>query len=166
MSENTTKSDDPPEGFSEDSPDKKLLEKRWGKEVFANGYLVIPSILLRAQARLHIDCVELAVLLHLLDHWWSDDKMPFPSKRRLGERLGRSAKTIQRAMVRLEEEGLIRRKARKNSAGGQTSNLYDLTPLVEKLQPIAKEMLEAKADAKQTIRSSERPGHKLRKAAN
>lgn len=141
------------------------LEQRWGKDVIANGFVLLPSILLRAQSRLHIDCLEMTVLLHLLDHWWSDNKMPFPSKKRLGERMGKSEKTIQRAMVRLEAQGLIKRKFRKNSTGGQTSNLYDLAPLVKKLKPIAEDMLEAKSEAKATVRSPEKAGHRLRKKA-
>lgn len=155
----------PPAEPEPESKNERVLEKRWGKDVYANGYLLVPSVLLRAQSRLHLDCIELAVLLHLIDHWWSDGKMPFPSKRRLAERIGKSEKTIQRAMVRLEEEKLIKRLVRHNSTGGQTSNIYDLKPLVARLKPIAEEMLEAKAEAKETARSPERPGHKLRKAA-
>lgn len=98
----------------------------------------------------------------MIDHWWDGDEMPFPSKKRLGERIGVSEKTVQRAVAKLESEGSVRRVARHNRLGGQTSNIYDLTPLVEKLRPIAADMTKAREEAKATRRSPERPGHRLR----
>lgn len=46
------------------STTKSAMEERWGKNVIKAGYTVVPSIILRAQARLHINAVELAVLPH------------------------------------------------------------------------------------------------------
>lgn len=141
---------------------KSGLEKRWSKEVLEPGFTFVPSVILRAQARLHIDATELAVLLHLIDHWWEDDTMPFPSKKRLAERLGVSDKTVQRAMKRLEDEGLIKRERRSHASGGQASNRYDLSPLVEKLKPIARDMVAARDEAAATRRAASRPGLKRR----
>jgi len=141
---------------------RKVLEKRWTKGVIEPGFTFIPSVLLRAQARLHINATELAVLMHLVDHWWEDEEMPFPSKRRLAERLSVSDKTVQRAMKRLEEEGLVKRSVRRHASGGQASNIYDLKPLVEKLKPIAKDMVEARDKAAATRRAASRPGLRRR----
>lgn len=141
---------------------KRSLEKRWSKEVLEPGFTFVPSVILRAQARLHIDAVELTVLLHLIDHWWDDNTMPFPSKKRLAERLGVSDKTIQRAMKRLEDEGLIRREPRSHASGGQASNRYDLSPLVERLKPIAEDMTKARDEAAATRRAASLPGLKRR----
>jgi predicted transcriptional regulator len=143
----------------------KTLEERWTKGVLEPGFVLIPSVVLRAQRRLHIDCVALAVLLHLIDHWWDNRDMPFPSKKRLGERIGVSDKTVQRAIKKLEDENVVKRISRYNKSGGQTSNFYDMAPLIEKLQPIAKDLVEARDDAKRTRRSPEKPGHALRKSA-
>lgn len=141
---------------------KRNLERRWSKEVLEPGFTFVPSVILRAQARLHINATELALLLHLIDHWWEDDTMPFPSKKRLAERLGVSDKTVQRAMKRLEEEGLIKREPRSHASGGQASNRYDLSPLVDKLKPIARDMVEARDEAAATRRAASRPGLKRR----
>ena len=146
-------------------PEAKSFEKRWTKKVLEPGFTLIPSVLLRALVRLQIGPNELSVLLQMIDHWWENDDMPFPSKKRLGERIGVSEKTIQRAVVRLETEGLIRRVARHNRLGGQTSNIYDLAPLVEKLGPIADDMMKAREEAKAARRSPERPGHRIRATA-
>ena len=137
---------------------KSAMEERWGKNVIKAGYTVVPSIILRAQARLHINAVELAVLLHLLDHWWDNAEMPFPSKKRIADRLDVSTKTVQRAAAKLETEGLVRRVKRSNGQGGQASNHYDLSPLVEKIRPIADEYLEANRKAADLRRSVGRNG--------
>jgi predicted transcriptional regulator len=137
---------------------KSVMEERWGKNVIRAGYTVVPSIILRAQARLHINAVELAVLLHLLDHWWDNAEMPFPSKKRVADRLGVSTKTVQRAIVALEKEGLVRRVTRSNGNGGQASNLYDLQPLIDRIRPIADEDLEARRKAAELRRSVGRNG--------
>lgn len=137
---------------------KSMMEERWGKNVIRAGYTVVPSIILRAQARLHINAVDLAVLLHLLDHWWDNAEMPFPSKQRIADRLDVSTKTVQRAIVKLEKEGLVRRVARSNGNGGQASNLYDLQPLIDRIRPIADEDLEARKKAADLRRSVGRNG--------
>jgi predicted transcriptional regulator len=137
---------------------KSAMEERWGKNVIKAGYTYLPSIILRAQARLHINAVELAVLIHLLDHWWDNAEMPFPSKKRIADRLAVSAKTVQRAIVALETEGLVRRIKRSNGNGGQASNLYDLQPLIDRIRPIADEDLEAKRKASELRRSVGRNG--------
>lgn len=143
-------------------PEKRLVGK-WGNETINLGYVVVPSVILRAQARLHIDAAGLAVLIHLLDHWWQPDSMPWPSKKALAERLGVSEKTIQRAMVRLEREGHIKREERYRSNRGRTSNRYDLSPLVAKLKPIAEEMAKAKAEADKLKHKATRPGPRVRR---
>lgn len=155
----TTTEAEPPEP----KPTREM-ERRWSKEVLEPGFTLIPSVLLRAQARLHIDAIDLAVLLHLIDHWWSSSEMPYPSKRRLAERLMVSEKTIQRAVARLEAEGLVRRIARHYSGGGQASNYYDLSPLVERLRPLAKDVMDARAEARATVRAAERPGGRRKRS--
>jgi predicted transcriptional regulator len=129
--------------------DKNTLNTKWGKQTMAVGFTVLPSVLLRSQARLKIKCNELAVLVHLIEHWWTPGTMPWPSKKTLGERLGVSDKTVQRAIVKLEKAKLIQRNSRfLKSSRGRTSNEYDLTLLVERLQEIAEETIKADAEAK------------------
>lgn len=143
--------------------DKKVLNQKWSKGTMDANYTVLPSALIRGQARLGIDAMELAVLVHLLDHWWQADKMPWPSKKTIADRLKVSQKTVQRAMVRLEQGNLIKRKARYYSeTGGRTSNEYDLNPLVERLKPIAADMVKAAKDAKSLKKGAEKPGLKNR----
>lgn len=133
----------------ETTDDKNTLNAKWGKPTMDQGFTVIPSVLLRSQARLQFKCNELAVLVHLIEHWWKPGSMPWPKKTTIAERLGVSIKTVQRAIVKLEKEKLIQRKDRYLPANkGRTSNEYDLSPLVERLNEIAVESAQADSEAK------------------
>ena len=146
--------------------DARTLSQKWGKEVMAANYTVIPCALLRGQARLGIGPNALAVLVHLIDHWWRPEAMPWPSKKTIAERLAVSTKTVQRAIVELEKARLLTRKNRYHKTGGRTSNEYDLSPLVDRLKPVALDMAKAAAEAKAVKRAAERPGLKKRASAS
>ncbi len=139
-----------------------LLTQKWGSSVIDAGYTVVPSVILRAQRRLHLNANQLAVLLHLLDFWWQPKDMPWPTKKTIAERMGVADKTVQRAIATMEAEGLLKRADRYKAHGGRTSNRYDLEPLVNRLEAIAKEMLAAEQDARQRKDKARRPS--LRKA--
>jgi hypothetical protein len=55
-------------------------EKKWGKEVLAPGWTLIPNILLIKQHALGLDPVDINILLQILKHWWRADEAPFPSQ--------------------------------------------------------------------------------------
>jgi predicted transcriptional regulator len=154
--------DPPPLVDDGPAPSQGEMERRWGKEAVRPGFVYLPSALLRGQARLKINATEMTVLIHLVDHWWRAAEMPFPSKHRLAERMGVSEKTIQRAMARLEAVGLVKRVARHLSAGGQTSNVYDLTGLVGRMREIGKDLTLARETGRAEMRKAERPGLKSR----
>ena len=140
---------------------ERVLKAKWRTSLRA-GWTVIPSVLVRALPRLHLDANGLAVLICLIDYWWAPEDLPWPSKKLLAETLGVSERTIQRTLRRLQEEKLITAEARYLSAGGQTSNRYDLSPLVARLEEITKDVLAADAVAKKNRRSATRPGARSR----
>ena len=116
----------------------KVLEKKWGKSTLEiEGWTAIPNILLERQQTLGIDAVKLNILLVLLKHWWEKPKMPYPAKTTIAEIVGREKSTVQKHIKQMEEQGLIKRKNRFQSAGGQTSNEYDLSGLIAKLKDLA-----------------------------
>ena len=127
-------------------------DKKWGKAVMKQGFCIIPSILLRAQPRLGLNPTQLAVLLQLCDYWWDDGRKPYPSKERIGERLGLSARQVQRYMADLEGAGLLTRNDRYATNGGRLSNEYDLSGLVAKLKQIAPDFDQAKEVKRQVTR--------------
>jgi len=140
---------------------EKVLRKKWRTSLDA-GWTVIPSALIRGLPKLHIGAGELAVLIVLIDIWWAPDNMPWPSKKLMAERLGVSQKTIQRSLAALQREGLIVSEWRYRAGGGQTSNQYDLSPLVAKLEEIAATIKTADEEAKRLKRAATRPGLKAK----
>ena len=134
--------------------DRRQSEKKWGLAVMKPGYCILPSMLLRAQARLSISCQQMIVLLQLIEHWWTADSKIFPSKKTLAERINLDPKQIQRHVVALEKKGLLKRIERRMPGRGKTSNVYDLSGLVKKLTEIAVDFTEAE----ELKRAAARPG--------
>jgi hypothetical protein len=144
----------PPPPVVKSAREAKLRsEKKWGVDVMAVGFCILPSLLFRAQHRLGLKSTHLAVILQLADFWWYDDKLPFPKKQTIAERVGLKEKQVQRLIRDLQQRGYVKRIERK-TPHGQTSNSYDLSGLVKKLRELAPEFLQA-ADAK---RKAERRG--------
>lgn len=127
-------------------------EKKWGKAVIDLGFSIIPSLIFRAQARLGLNPTQLAVLLQLADYWWDDQRHPYPTKKTLGERLGLSARQVQRYVAELEEAGLVKRIDRYAAHKGRLSNKYDLSGLVERLKKLEPEFREVDDMKRQVAR--------------
>lgn len=137
---------------------KTTSEKKWGALAMKPGFVIIPSLILRAQNRLGLNCTQLALLLHLSEFWWHEGKYPWPKKETLAQRVGLSEKQVQRTMADLEKGGYVARVTRMGRHG-QLSNAYDLSGLVRKLAEIAPEFIAA-ANEKRNV---ERSGSKLAK---
>jgi predicted transcriptional regulator len=147
-------------------PKAKASTDKWSKPVMAQGFLILPSLLLKAQARLKLKPIELALIFHLADFWWDSERKPFPSKKRLGERLGIGGRQVQRWLANLEEAGLISRKQRYAPSGGKLTNEYDLSGLVKRLKELEPEFREADEAAKAIRQKVQRPGMKPKAAAS
>lgn len=136
----------------------KMSDKKWGPAVMELGFCIIPSLLLRAQARLQLTPVQLAVVIQLCDYWWDSERKPFPSKAHLAARLKIGERQVQRHLTALEEAGILRRVER---GPGQT-NEYDLSPLVARLKEVAPEVKKAKEESQARHQALMRPGLKSR----
>ena len=150
------------------SVDKKLdraSEKKWGKAVLAQGFSILPSLLFKAQRRLKLKPIELAILVHLADFWWDSERKPYPSKQRLAERLGIGERQVQRWIANLEQAGLVKREQRYAPHGGKLTNEYDLSGLVKRLKELEPEFRKVEEDAKSMRRQVARPGLRKRSAA-
>jgi Helix-turn-helix domain len=114
-----------------------VLNAKWGREVMALGYTVVPDILLTRMAALGLKPAELLLIMQILRFWWSPNQLPFPSKRKLAEAIGYSERNVQRMITRLVKLKFIRRIERKCEADCNDSNVYDLGPLIARLKPLA-----------------------------
>ena len=142
---------------------KSPLSEKWGAKVIAHGYCSIPSLLLRAQRRLHLNPTQLAVLLQIIDHWWDAGRKPYPSKKELSSRLGIGERQVQRYLTELEQEGLLTRHERYGEFGGRLSNTYDLQGLVDKLAAIEPDYKEARETASKKKQEAGAPGWRPKK---
>jgi DNA-binding transcriptional regulator YhcF (GntR family) len=120
----------------------------------------MPSVLLQRQNALGLDALDLNIVLQIADHWWEPGNHPYPSKKSLAARIGVDSRTIQRRIARMERDGFIERISRHSSHGGSKTNVYRLTPLVEKAKPFARELIEerkGRAAEKDARRRRKRP---------
>ena len=150
------------------APEKKSRKspasQKWGAKVMDSGFCMLPSLLLRAQRRLHLNPTQLAVLIQIVDHWWDAGRKPYPSKKELSQRLGIGERQIQRYLTDLEDEGLIKRIPRYADHKGRMSNMYDLQGLVDKLTELEPDFREARNQARQNRQKAASLGFKRRGA--
>ena len=145
----------------------RASEKKWSKPVMELGFCIIPSLLLRAQQRLGLNSIQLALLMHLADYWWDVDRKPYPSVKTLAGRMRLSPRQMRRYIAELEAAGLIKRIERTASHRGRLSNYYDLTGLVEKLKKLEPEFREVEEEVKENRKAvSQRGGRRRRSSVN
>lgn len=144
----------------------RASEDKWGKKVIAIGFCIVPSLLLRAQNRLGLNSTQLAILLQLCDFWWDRERKPYPSKKILAERLGLSPRQVQRCIADLEKASLVKRVQRHASHGGKTTNSYDLSGLVERLNALEPDFRKTEEDAKKARRQVSQAGFRLNRTTS
>jgi predicted transcriptional regulator len=121
------------------------MKKKWGADTYKAGFTQVPSILVEKQHALGINNTQLVVLLNLMKYWWRSESMPFPSVTRIANSMDMRRNSVQKALAKLEDYGLIERISRYHSDNqGQTSNEYSLKGLVEKLSEYSKNSNELK----------------------
>ena len=101
------------------------IVQKWGRAIGRGGktgFVAIPETLLRGQTRLGISATEMMVLINVLMHWWYHDRPPFPGNRRIAQRMGVSARTVQRAFETLEKKGLVRRNVMAFTEDGRSDS--------------------------------------------
>ena len=123
--------------------DRKFTQRWGGKpDVFARGYLPVPSHFLELYATLNMTTGEALFFLHVMDHKW-DSKLPFPSYKTLAKRMDVSDKMVRNHALSLEIKGLLRRKFLVGRP-----NRFDFTPLFEALQAAIEKQAEQKTKKK------------------
>lgn len=128
--------------------DIKVNEKKWGKDTIDAGWTLLPNILLERQAVLGIKPTQLNILLVILKHWWETETLPFPEMNTVAKMIGVDRSTVQRNIRELEQLGFVKRIVRKKRNGGNNSNQYDFSGLIEHLKPYAEDELYKRASEK------------------
>jgi len=131
--------------------------KRFGATVLRDGFTCLPNVLLLHLGKLKLSRTEFTIIAEIWQCWWST--WPFPKVGTIATRLGVSRRAVQLQLARLKapmiEEDLQAREdgeveivsrvirpayvtitSRYNADRGQTSNVYDFTPLLVELEMI------------------------------
>ena len=88
--------------------DRNAAQEKWGDALLA-GFQVIPNILIQAHRELHLDPLDVLIVLNLNMHWWEARNLPYPKPSMIAERLGVATRTVERRIKNLEKAGLIER---------------------------------------------------------
>jgi DNA-binding Lrp family transcriptional regulator len=106
------------------------------------GWTAIPTVLLDRQQALGLDAIDLNILMHLIKHWWFEENLPHPSKRSIAQSMHITVSTVRRRIAAMERDGLVKRKRRFDPRyGGQQTNMYEFSGLIQALTPYAEEIL-------------------------
>lgn len=122
----------------------KVLEQKWSPELIEAGWTVLPAALIEHQRALGIDAIDINIILHLANRWWTADNRPMPSKNTIATAMDIDPSTVRRRIQRMEKAGFIRREERRISQVGSKTNIYHLDGLIEELKPFAAKMVEQK----------------------
>jgi DNA-binding transcriptional ArsR family regulator len=109
------------------------ITDKWGSALAA-GWQVVPNVLVRAQAQLGLDAVDVAVLLNLNMHWWRKEDFPYPRPTIIAKRMGVSKRTVERRIEKLVKAGLLERLPLTKEG---KLRQYKLDGLVNRLQGAA-----------------------------
>jgi len=139
-----------------------VFQEKWGHDVARFRFTMVPSLLLKAQARLGLKPTHLAIIIQILEHWWEADRKAWPSKELLANKLGIHPRNVQRAIADMEKRGYIERKQRYWPSGGKASNEYDFSGLVRALKKIAPDFQKAEDEAKAKKEAVVRRGYRVR----
>lgn len=120
--------------------EESRVSARYGQAGNA-GWSPIPDVLLFSQHRLKIRGDDMVVLLNLMAHYYVKNEMPFIRPTTIAKRMGVSQRTVQRSLAKLFKLKLLR-KGKHKELGHIT---YDLTPLIDKLQPWGEERIAEKS---------------------
>ena len=115
---------------------------KWGDAATggSTGFQVVPDVLVKNQHRLGLSSTDLAVLLNILMHWWSEPDLPFPRPSTIARNMGVSVRTVERSIQKMQGEKLISRRpseSKKVKDGSITVRRYELSGLRSKLIELA-----------------------------
>lgn len=130
-----------------ESVEGSKLDKKWGHEAIKVGWVAIPSVLLERQNSLGLDALDLALIMHLVKHWWEPERYPYPGKRQICEALDINESTMRKRIKELEQKKLISRSPKYfPGTKGIKANEYDLSGLVAAVKRVAKDELKDKKE--------------------
>lgn len=136
----------------------RKIEKKWGAALASTGWAAIPNVIVQRQKALGLTPLDINIILQLLTYWWEPGALPHPSKAKIAASIGVNARTVQKRIAAMETAGFIKRRERRTSRNGSSTNIYDFSGLIKAAHPFA---LEEQADIEK--RKKEKTARLLRK---
>ncbi|GHD41041.1 hypothetical protein GCM10017083_04920 [Thalassobaculum fulvum] len=135
------------------------FRERFGPEVARHGFVQVPLLLRDLAKHAGLRPIQTLILIDLLSYWFHGAGNPFPGQDTIAADTVASKTTVKEALRDLEHKGLIRRERRhRRDNGNRTSDRYDLTPVVDMLQSMAKGRNPTLASDRLRPDSGSRPG--------
>lgn len=131
--------------------------QKWGPTIWSYGWTAVPNALLEGQRRLGISDSGLAVLLYLLKHWWTADSRAFAAQATIASASGKSTRTVQRALKNISKL-VDTTPRRKDGTGNFQSNEYTFQPLIDALEPLARDFAQQREEANAAREAARKPG--------
>lgn len=131
-----------------DESTPSAIRQRWRGAVTSaeTGFTAVPDVLIRSQGQLKLSPTEMVVLLNILLHWWREDEWPYPRISTIGERMGASRRTVERAIRGLQEKGLVVHRRSEAVGDGPAARRFDLSGLIDILRSRAEAWHGARTD--------------------
>jgi len=120
-------------------------EAKWSKPLMAAGWNAIPSIIIEKQQALGLDALDMNIIVHLSNYWWTAETLPFPSVETIAQAIGVKPRTVQKRVTALQAAGLLTRIERRKTRYGSDTNLYSFEGLIKAALPYAREKIANRA---------------------
>jgi len=121
-------------------------EAKWSRPLMEAGWNAIPSIIIEKQQALGLDAVDMNIIIHLSNYWWTADNLPHPSVKTIADAIGLKPRAVQKRIKALDDLGLVTRQQRRKTRLGSDTNLYSFEGLINAALPFAEEKLQKRAD--------------------
>lgn len=126
---------------------------RYGRVIARYGVAAVPRALFTFSADLGMTPQQVWFIAYIFSYQW-DTALPYPSIMRMAALTGYTPAYLHRLKASLVERGYLRLVHRTKSDGGQDSNAYDFSPLLEEIGRLLQ-------PSQTSTRNNEPPGAEL-----
>jgi hypothetical protein len=110
---------------------------RYGRVLTRYGVAAVPRALFTYSKELDMTPQQVWFVAYIFSYQW-DTSLPYPSIVRMALQTGYTAAYLHRIKTGLVERGSLRLVRRTKSDGGQDSNAYDFSPLLDEIRNLLK----------------------------
>jgi AraC-like DNA-binding protein len=118
---------------------------RYGRVITRRGVAAVPRAIFTHQAELKLTPQQVWFITYIFSHQW-DTALPYPSLRKMASLTGYSSVQLHTIKAELVEVGYLRLVHRSNDTGGQDTNAYDFSGLLDAIRAMLQPESATKSD--------------------